>query len=89
MGITIYVRPENAVGMLPAPIELTWTEQVVLYACRSLKSSYAGISNYRLHEATRETGITGAEYELAKASLISRKLGQQSRFPGQDARDAA
>lgn len=60
--------------MLPPKMEITWAEHVVLVATRSLKSSYAGISNYRLHEARSMTGITTQEWNDAVATLKSRKL---------------
>lgn len=87
-GLTFHVPQANSAGLLPAPVELSWTEQVVLYACRSLKSSYAGIPNYRLHEASRATGITGAEYDQAKASLIGRKLLNKAGAITVDGRNA-
>jgi hypothetical protein len=73
-GITIHLHAENAAALLPAPVELTWEERVVLAATKSLKSSYAGISDYRYHEAHRETRITRAEYDAAKGSLIARGM---------------
>lgn len=74
MGLTIYVHPYNATAMLPAPAELTWAEKVVLVATRSLKSSYAGISDYRFVEANRETGITRLDWDTAKQALIARGM---------------
>lgn len=73
-GITVYVNPENITKMLPAPDETPWTEKVVLSATRSLKSSYAGIKDYRLREAIRETGITKDEWDKAKESLIQKGM---------------
>lgn len=73
-GITIHLHPSNVVQFLPAPEELSRTEKIVLTATRSFKSNYAGISNYRFHEARSITGITLEEWESAKASLIARKL---------------
>ena len=68
--IEIYTPAEFVTPTLKAPTTLTWNQQIVLAATRGLKSSYAGISNYRYVEANRETGITEAEYEAAKAELI-------------------
>jgi hypothetical protein len=74
-GLTIHVHPDNATPLLPAPkAELPWAQRVVLAATRSLKSSYAGISNYRQHEATARTGITRDEYDSAKVDLIAAGL---------------
>ena len=73
-GITIYVNPESLTKMLPAPDEVTWAEKVVLSATRSLKSSYAGIKDYRFREALQDTGITRVEWDGAKASLIQKGM---------------
>jgi hypothetical protein len=74
-SITIYLHPSNIrADMLPAPTELSWAEKVVLTATRSLKSSYAGIKNYRAVEAKQQTGITLPEWESAKAQLITRGM---------------
>lgn len=58
--------------MLPAPVELTIDERIVLAAICSLKSSYAGIPNYRAHQARQYTGITQERYDAAKATLTAR-----------------
>lgn len=75
-GITIYVHPANSNMLaLPAPkAELTWSQQVVLIATCSLKSSYGGISNYRFHEARQRVGITTPEWDTAKAELQAMKF---------------
>jgi hypothetical protein len=72
--IVIYTRPENITKMLPAPVELTEDERIVLTATRSLKSSYAGIKEYRFHEARRRRGITRDRWDAAKASLIGKRF---------------
>jgi len=72
MGITIFVNPENLSKMLPAPDEVTWAEKVVLSATRSYKSSYAGIKDYRFHEALKDTGIKKSEWDEAKQNLIQK-----------------
>lgn len=74
LGITIYVNPENMAKMLPQAQELDWAEKVVLTATRSLKSSYAGIKDYRFHEALKDTGITKPEWDVAKERLITKKM---------------
>lgn len=71
-GLTLYVHPDNAVKMLPAKAEMSWAEMVVLVATRSLKSSYGGRT--RFDEAKSDTGITLAEWDAAKASLIARGM---------------
>ena len=74
LGITIYGNPENINPLLPPAEELSTDEDAVLFFTRSLKSSYAGIKNFRFHEAHREMGITEERWEEAKARLIARKL---------------
>lgn len=72
---TIYLNPANIrADMLPAPVEMTREERIVLCATRCFKSSYAGIKNYRFSEATACTGISLADWETAKLSLIGRGL---------------
>lgn len=73
-AIAVHIHADNAVKMLPKPIDLTWAEQVVLTATRSLKSSYAGIKEYRFHEAKQQTGITRAEWDVAKANLTTKGM---------------
>jgi len=70
MGIRIHIHRENARKLVPAPLEISAEEKIVLIATRSLKSSYAGISNYRFQQANEETGITLAQWEQAKAECI-------------------
>ena len=72
--ITIYIGQENLSKMLPPTNEISWEEKVVLSATRSLKSSYAGIPNYRFYEAHRDTGITEQEWNVAKSNLISKGM---------------
>jgi len=73
-SILIYVHPNNVTKLLPMANgpEMPWEEKTVLIFTASLKSSYAGIKNYRYHEAHRESGITLAEWEAAKVSLIAK-----------------
>jgi hypothetical protein len=72
LGLTIHTR--DSMPPLPSGQELTLNEKIVLYATRSLKSSYAGIKNYRFHEAKQATGITLNEYNAAKEILIEKKM---------------
>lgn len=74
MGITIYVNPENMSKMLPKPDDTEWAEKVVLSATRALKSSYAGIKDYRFHTALRDTGITKPEWDKAKEALTQKGM---------------
>jgi hypothetical protein len=73
-GITIHVHAENAPKYLPAPVDLTEDEKTVIGYTKSCKSSYAGIPNFRFHEATRRTKITLDRWEAAKASCIVKGL---------------
>jgi len=72
--VCVYVNPANLSGLLPARTELSRNEQIVLCATRSLKSSYAGIKDYRFHEAHEETQIARGEWDEAKAQCIARGL---------------
>lgn len=73
-GITIHVHSSNAAPLLPKTEDITWAEKVVLSATRSLKSSYAGIKDYRFSEAQKDTGITRADWDTAKTALIEKRL---------------
>jgi hypothetical protein len=70
MGITIHISEANAVPLLPASVELTECERVLLIATRSLKPSYDG-RKPRI-DAVLDKGFTLQAYEEAKASLIAR-----------------
>jgi hypothetical protein len=65
LGLTFYVRPENASAMLPESGDsLPRDSQIVLAATAGLKS-FA-----RFSEASYETKITQDRYDAAKAELI-------------------
>jgi len=81
MGLTFYVHPSNAIKLLPAPVELTAIERLVLDATRSLKSSYMGRDRYQMkledyrYSADAKNGIafpTRAQWEQAKADLYAK-----------------
>lgn len=81
MGLTFYVHPDNAARWLPAPVDLSEHEMVVLRATKGLKSSYGGMDRYQLAE--RETHFdaaaaaafpTRAQWDAAKQSLIGRGM---------------
>jgi hypothetical protein len=76
MGITFHIHPGNMPKFLTKDKheELTNNEKIVLYFTRSLKSSYAGISNYRFHEAHRQHNISLEDWNAAKESLIQKGL---------------
>lgn len=73
-GCTVMVHPENAPKYLPQKVELTEDERIVLDYTGALKPSYAGISNYRFHQAHREKGITIERWNAAKDMLITKRL---------------
>ena len=66
LGVTIHVAPENLNRMaLPAPVELTIEEKIVLAYTRGMKSSYNGRN--RAQMARDESGLPLAEWERVKA----------------------
>lgn len=81
-GLTFYMVAADVAPMLPAPVaDLTAHESIVLNATASYKSSYAGRDRYQmaqddarynLHGMTLETYPTRAEWDSAKASLVTR-----------------
>jgi hypothetical protein len=50
-GMRIYMTPDDAAPLLPAPIELTAHERIVLIATARYKSSYAGRDRYQMARA--------------------------------------
>lgn len=75
MGLTIIVNPSTMnPSFLPVQVELSRDERIVLAATAGLKSSYAGVKDYRFAESTRETGITRDRWDVAKSSCIGRKF---------------
>lgn len=74
MGLTLYIHPNRFTKLLPAPVELSDHERIVLKYTSGLKSSYAGISNYRFVEANRNTGISHEQWESAKRLCIEKGL---------------
>ena len=56
--------------MLPAPLELTWAEKVVLVARRESH----GTLDYKFFATRDTTGITRPEWDAAKLSLVQRGL---------------
>lgn len=79
MGLRFTLRPEDAAPMLPAPVDLSAVERVVLIATRSYKASYGGQDRYDM--AARDlryrqgaTIPTRAEWDAAKVALIARGM---------------
>ena len=83
MGLVIYVRPENAAAMLPAPVELSPVEKLVLKYTKERKSSYMGRDRYDMAcedmryggSAIKALGVetmpSRDEWNQAKAELIA------------------
>jgi hypothetical protein len=69
-GVTIYLHPENCCLNIEDKTELNENEKKFLYYTRSLVSSYAGVKNYR----QKNSGLTPEEWQIAKESLIVKKL---------------
>ena len=90
LGLRIFVNPLGLdPRLLPAGSEaLDDDEVVVLQATRSYKSSYAGQSNYRYHEARRQVGITLDRWNAAVDRLKARKLLNKAGAITVDGRNA-
>jgi hypothetical protein len=59
LGLVIYVRPENAAAMLPAPVDLPPVQKLILKYTKERKSSYMGRDRYDMaSEDMRYGGIT-------------------------------
>lgn len=86
MGITIHISEANAVPLLPAPVELTEAERIVLIATKSYKASYDG-RKPREDEAKRY-GVSKEQYEIAKSSLIARRFLNKAGAITVDGRNA-
>jgi hypothetical protein len=79
MGLTFYIHPSNAIGLIPAKVELTPYQRLVLIAASSLKSSYAGRDRYQMaaDEYDCKKVLNGSDYPTrdqwreAQASLIA------------------
>jgi hypothetical protein len=76
MGLTIYVHPDDAAKLLPAPVELTDHERIVLRATRTYKASYGGADRYTMawRDARGTLFPTKAGWAVAKESLIAKGL---------------
>lgn len=72
LGLTVYIHPSNATKMIGTIIKAEGDEKIVLVYTRGLKSTYAGISNFRFHSANREKGITQERWEVAKTSCVTK-----------------
>jgi hypothetical protein len=72
--VRVHVHPDNAPKFLPAPIELSEDEKIVLAYTRSLKASHSGITNFRFVRANQRKGITLERWNAAKTILIGKGL---------------
>lgn len=69
------VYTSNPTPMLQPPVvDLTLAEAIMLHLTAGQKSSYAGIADYRAHEATEYYGLTAPDIAAARQSLKARKL---------------
>jgi len=85
----VYIHPYNAAKLLKNEnSDLSREEKIVLVFTRSYKSSYAGISNYRFHEANERTGISLESWSSAKASCVAKKLLKKNGAITTDGRNA-
>ena len=77
-GLTFTVHPNDATKMLPSGNELTEHEKTVLTATKSYKASYAGMDRYQMAQSEdyrfAKPFPTRPEWQLAKESLITKKL---------------
>ena len=81
-------KSESITKMLPEKPVLSDDEITVLKYTSSLKSSYAGIKNYRFHEAHRNTGISLDNWNTTKQALIDKKLLRKNGSITADGRNA-
>jgi len=71
LGITVFVQPENLnQSWLPAPVEMTLAEKIVLTCTRERKSSYNGRNRQQM--AFDDCGLPETEWNTAKASCIAK-----------------
>jgi hypothetical protein len=84
LGLTFYVRPEDAAPMLPAPAaDLSRVQQMVLDYTSGRKSSYNGQNRYEMARADWSHGYmkdkpesfpSVADWDAAKSDLIARGM---------------
>ena len=84
----IYIHPNNAAKLLPGPIEISDDEKIVLLFTAGYKPSYAGIADYRFHNARQKTSITRDRWDAAKISCIGKRLLNRAGAITVDGRNA-
>lgn len=78
--ITFHFAPDNVSKLITTQqSDLTNNEKIVLFATRSLVSSYGGDSNYRYNSAFDATKISKQEWNDAIISLIDKKLLRRNK----------
>jgi hypothetical protein len=85
--ITVHVPGEAPLLVAPSSEPLTDDEKLVLIATAALKSSYAGISDYRAKEL-QERGLSMARITAARESLKAKKLLNKAGAITPDGRNA-
>ena len=72
MGLRFTLRPEDAAPLLPAPIDLSHAEKVVLMATAAFKASYGGRDRYQMAaDAMRyRTGAIMPSREVWEATKV-------------------
>lgn len=87
LGLTVHVGAENLGKYLPAPVELTLAQRIVLVTTRERKSSYNGQNRQQMAEA--DCGLPEPEWTKAKAELIAKGLLKANGSITDDGRNAA
>lgn len=83
MGLTFYLRPENAAAFLPEPTDLTPAEQCVLEYTARRKAHYAGENRFDMHVSESRwrdyEPFSQDDWNAAVESLIDRKLLRKNK----------
>jgi hypothetical protein len=74
MGLKLIIASSNSPRWLPAKVELTETEGLVLVATDALKNSYSGEKDIRFSRVHRQRGTTRAAWDAALITLKARKM---------------
>ena len=76
--LTVYLHPDNVNFADVESVSLTDDEYIVLICTRKYKSSYAGVKDYRFHEARREYNITLDRWVIARQDCVVKGLLNKS-----------
>lgn len=74
LGLTFYMRPEDAAPLLPAPVELTTHERIVLDAVRTWRSNYGGKNRFQRYLE-----------DLGRVVASAERFGHKPVIPGERA----